>query len=54
MVRAAMDGDCNLSMDVHAPLGMPGLNGKLTVHQGKNDLIQGTAFYHGELSKLLL
>ncbi|CAM9853804.1 unnamed protein product [Scytosiphon promiscuus] len=47
MVRAAMDGDCNLSMDAHAPLGMPGLNGKLTVHQGKNDLIQGTALYHG-------
>ncbi|CAN0107224.1 unnamed protein product, partial [Hapterophycus canaliculatus] len=50
MVRAAMDAECNLSMDAHAPLGMPGLNGKLTVHQGKNDLIQGTALYHGELT----
>lgn len=48
MVRASMDADCNVSMDAHAPLGMPGLAGKLTVHQGKNDLIQGTALYHGE------
>lgn len=53
MVRASMDAECNASMDAHAPLGMPGLAGKLTVHQGKNDLIQGTAFYDGE-SKVLL
>ena len=43
-----MDAECNVSMDAHAPLGMPGLAGKLTVHQGKNDLIQGTALYYGE------
>lgn len=48
MVRASMDAECNVSMDAHAPLGMPGLAGKLTVHQGKNDLIQGTALYYGE------
>ncbi|CBJ27101.1 Mitochondrial TOM complex subunit, Tom40 homolog [Ectocarpus siliculosus] len=48
MVRASMDADCNVSMDAHAPLGMPGLAGKLTVHQGKNDVIQGTALYHGD------
>ncbi|CAM9659521.1 unnamed protein product, partial [Ectocarpus fasciculatus] len=48
MVRASMDADCNVSMDAQAPLGMPGLAGKLTVHQGKNDVIQGTALYHGE------
>lgn len=48
MVRASMDAECNVSMDAHAPLGMPGLAGKLTVHQGKNDLIQGTALLLGE------
>lgn len=48
MVRASMDAECNVSMDAHAPLGMPGLAGKLTVHQGKNDLIQGTALFLGE------
>eukprot|EP00752_Nemacystus_decipiens_P012848 g11375.t1 len=48
MVRASMDAEYNVSMDAHAPLGMPGLNGKLSVHQGKNDLIQGTALYHGD------
>lgn len=48
LVRASMDAECNVSLDAHAPLGMPGLVGKLTVHQGKNDLIQGTALLHGE------
>ncbi|CAM9979813.1 unnamed protein product [Pylaiella littoralis] len=48
MVRASMDAEFNVSMDAHLPLGMPGLAGKLTVHQGKNDLIQGTAFMLGD------
>ncbi|CAN0480558.1 unnamed protein product, partial [Laminaria digitata] len=47
MVRASMDGEGNVSMDLHVPLGLPTLSGKLTVRQGKNELFQGTAVYSG-------
>ncbi|CAN0130200.1 unnamed protein product [Ascophyllum nodosum] len=43
-----MDADCNASMDANFSLGLPGLLGKLSIHQGKNDLVQGTALYMGE------
>lgn len=54
MVRASMDLGCSVNMDAHAPLGLPGLSGKLTVQQGKNELVQGTAVYLGELREFCM
>lgn len=51
MVRASMDADCNVNLDAHTPLGVPGLSAKLTVHQGKNELLQGTAVYGGAIPR---
>lgn len=48
MVRATMDAECNLNVDFHTPLGLPGLTGKVTLQQGKSEVLQGTALYSGE------
>lgn len=48
MVRASMDAECNLNVDFHTPLGLPGLTGKVTLQQGKSEVLQGTALYSGE------
>lgn len=48
MVRASSDAEGNVNMDLHAPLGLPTLSGKVSIRQGKSELLQGTVVYSGE------
>ena len=48
MVRATSDAEGNVNLDIHAPLGLPTLSGKVCIRQGKSELLQGTVVYSGE------
>lgn len=45
-IRATMDHDCNVSSEMHMPLGA-GVQGKLSLQLGKQDVVMGTASYQG-------
>lgn len=52
-VRATMDQEMNVSSEVHMPLGL-GIQGKLNMQLGKQDVVMGTASYTGGCANCFL